>query len=400
MHMRRRWPIALAATRRGLASIAFVDEILTAAKALHSDTTPPRPRLNPPNAWRVPTSPRPLDVARLRRMYASGQAPYETVAALDALGFVWDPIAFKWSTRLAALSVYQRIHGDVLVPRGFVIPVGDMQWPRDAWNLKLGVFVHNVRSGRAVLSPKQLEQLEHLGFVWDPVEHHWIMHIAALKAYKALHGDVCVPQRFIVPPDWADTRLHGLRLGRFVNSLRTRRLSESQAATVAALGFVYNMPEYNWERKLLALRLYKEIHGDLLVPKSFVVPQAAPWPASLWGLPLGPIVRSLRNSARDDTRADLDAIGFVWDPLGDNWDMIVLALKTYEQVFGHLRVATNFVVPSNDPWPPATWRLHLGSAVTQLRHRVDDMSTEQMDLLGLIIALDVDGDTPDDDELL
>ncbi|KDO25907.1 hypothetical protein SPRG_08848 [Saprolegnia parasitica CBS 223.65] len=338
-----------------------------------------------------------LDIGRLRRLHARGQLPNTVVEAFDAIGFVWDPAVFKWSTRFAALATFKDLRQNLLVPRSFVVPVGNTQWPRDTWGIKLGVLVHNIRTGRVKIDEPQLTALRELGFVWDPAQEHWDIHVAALRHYKDVYGDVCVPQRFTVPPSWPDARLHGLSLGRFVNSLRQQHdLSQARRDDLSTLGFVWDMPELHWEKKLLALRTYRDLYKDLLVPKSYIVPSDAVWPKALWGLPLGVVVRSLRNSAvSEERRQDLENLGFTWDPLGDQWDVILLALKTYDANFGHLRVPTTFVVPSTEAWPESTWRLHLGSAVTHIRHRADDMSTEQMDLLGLILLYD-EGDNADE----
>ena len=116
--------------------------------------------------------------------------------------------------------------------------------------------------------------------------------LSALGEYGARHGHVRVPKSFVVPDgdDWAG-EAHGLQLGKQVSKLRAKKqkgaLSQGDGAALDALGFVWSIPEWQWQRVLQSLAVYKELHGDLEVPYKFVVPSAAPWPAEAWGLKLG-----------------------------------------------------------------------------------------------------------------
>ena len=88
-------------------------------------------------------------------------------------------------------------------------------------------------------------------------------------------------------------------------------------ATLDAMGFVWDEFERRWELVRDALAVYKELHDDLQVPKTFVVPSAAPWPAEAWGLKLGHRVSDIRSQEHfvkehPERRAELDAMGFRW----------------------------------------------------------------------------------------
>jgi hypothetical protein len=69
-----------------------------------------------------------------------------------------------------------------------------------------------------------------------------------------------------------------------------------------------------------ALLAYKEVHGDLQVPKAFVVPSEAPWSEEAWGMKLGGRVDGIRSQEHyvkdhPERRAELDALGFRWRAL-------------------------------------------------------------------------------------
>ena len=82
---------------------------------------------------------------------------------------------------------------------------------------------------------------------------------------------------------------------------------------------------------------FAQIKGHLLVPRSFCIPETAPWPTSTYGYKLGLAVNTLRihkgiNIARDNL---LRAIGFVWDPTRFRFEKTMLpACQMYIQEHG------------------------------------------------------------------
>ena len=60
------------------------------------------------------------------------------------------------------------------------------------------------------------------------------------------------------------------------------------------------------------IRQYKEIFGNLQVPADYVVPTADfSWPEETWGMPLGKIVDTIKNTDEYDVyKAELEKIGF------------------------------------------------------------------------------------------
>ena len=106
-----------------------------------------------------------------------------------------------------------------------------------------------------------------------------VMH--ALRAYDERFGHVRVPQKFVVPHDGAwPAHTHGLALGTSVSNLRTKykrdQMPLQDVEALEAMDFVWDVPEWRWECVLGALRVYKEVHGDLQVHRKFVVASQAP----------------------------------------------------------------------------------------------------------------------------
>ncbi|KAH8059355.1 hypothetical protein JL722_5377 [Aureococcus anophagefferens] len=91
-----------------------------------------------------------------------------------------------------------------------------------------------------------------------------------------------------------------------------------------------------------------------------------------------------------DRQRALRDLGFVWERLQPEYNLVVEALAAFRDVFGHLLVPSAFVVPSGDPaWPPGTAGLPLGRRARQIRRRLDHVAGDerrcrQLDELGFV----------------
>jgi hypothetical protein len=193
--------------------------------------------------------------------------------------------------------------------------------------MTLGISVNNIRAHGHYLSddkPERKEWLDEMGFVWDDYVRRWEVAQTALRVYKEEHGDLNVPTAFEVPSSapWAE-ETWGMKLGRTVDSIRSQGIYLSddkpeRREWLDEIGFVWADLERRWEAAQTALTMYKEEHGDLNVPKAFVIPSSEPWTEASWGMNLGSIVYMIRSQGRylrDDKperKEWLDEMGFRW----------------------------------------------------------------------------------------
>jgi hypothetical protein len=63
---------------------------------------------------------------------------------------------------LGALNTHKGLHGDLMVPTTFVVPLDDVAWPEPLWGMKLGILVRNIRKNRCYM--KYRPELEEMGF--------------------------------------------------------------------------------------------------------------------------------------------------------------------------------------------------------------------------------------------
>ena len=201
------------------------------------------------------------------RFYRKGgiQGAYlsqERIAALDAIGMVWDVPDHLWERNYGAAERYYRAHGHLNVPVDYV----------DEEGIRLGAWINSVRScgkgknRRAELTAEQKDRLDAIGMNWSG-KYNFAWEVAYAEAYKYRqeHGDLNVPLSFVTES--------GVRLGRWIRGQREAyktTLSEARKKRLDALGMVWQL-EDPWNAKFRLVQQYYEIHGHTNMPVDYVV---------------------------------------------------------------------------------------------------------------------------------
>jgi hypothetical protein len=222
----------------------------------------------------------------------------------------------------------------------FIVPIDD-KWPVECHGMELGADAARYRAKRkqGKLSAADEFALSGFGFVFDYNDWRWELKVqSALVTYNKVHGDLNIPRKFTIPSiaPWAE-ETWGMKLGNTVRDIRHdgAYLSDDKLERkewLDEMGFVWDDLERRWEVARTALTVYKEVHGDLLVPVAFVVPSSGPWAEETWGMKLGKAVSMIRSQGRylSDDKPErkewLDKMGFVWDDLERRWEVARTAL--------------------------------------------------------------------------
>jgi hypothetical protein len=157
---------------------------------------------------------------------------------------------------------------------------------------------------------------------------------------------------------------------------RTGRLDAEHVATLDALGFVWDPFQDAFDRGLEELAAYSEANGDARVPTEYSTPG---------GFKLGDWCNHQRDSRRAgilsvERVAALDAFGFVWDALQDDFDRGLAALAAYLQEHGNVRVPQSYKTPSG-------FKLGSWCAVRRKQRKADKLLVERvaaLDELGFV----------------
>src|SRR5262249_36548895 len=143
---------------------------------------------------------------------------------------------------------YKEREGHCRVPR-----------PHKENGFPLGQWVHDQRGNKDIMSALRRQQLDEVGFVWDPLETDWAEGFRYLTIFKEREGHCRVPFKHME---------NGFRLGSWVDSQRQRRgtLSEARRQQLDEVGFVWDALDAAWEEGLGYLKMYKERKGHCRVP--------------------------------------------------------------------------------------------------------------------------------------
>lgn len=164
-------------------------------------------------------------LTRRRSEHRAGTLTPAHVAALEALGIVWDPRGTQEDTALAAARAYHRQHGNLLVPATYRTEAG----------FALGEWIRTQRKRRVQnrLPESRERALDELGMVWELKAHTMQIAMTAVRAYHARHGHLRVPVNYRTP--------EGFGLGDWLRKRRRRRddLPAEVVAELTALGVAW-----------------------------------------------------------------------------------------------------------------------------------------------------------------
>lgn len=115
------------------------------------------------------------------------------------------------------------------------------------------------------LSEERIEQLESLGFSWDPLEEAWQARFNELMQYKQQLGDCNVPTRESQLGNWVSTQRAFYKRG---------TLSPKRIEQLEAVGFEWVLGEGGagpkdklWRTRYIDLVHYLTEHGNCNVPR-------------------------------------------------------------------------------------------------------------------------------------
>jgi superfamily II DNA or RNA helicase len=225
-----------------------------------------------------------------------------------------DQLIATWKIRYQELLQYKEIHGNCLVPA------------RYDENKALATWVSEQRKyfNRGILQPERIEQLNTIGFNWNPLEHSWEHMYQLLLKYKQEYGDCLVPISF-------DKKL-GYWVQQQRNFYKKQRLSKERIEKLNFLGFTWNPNDELWDKMYQFLKEYKEVNGDCLVKKGHFL--------SNWVYDQRKAYK--KNELSFDKIEKLEEIGFIWDTNEDLWDKMYMELLQFKDRYGSCLVPETY----------------------------------------------------------
>jgi hypothetical protein len=156
---------------------------------------------------------------------------------------------------------------------------------------------------------------------------------------------------------------NGENLGTWVSRQRRNRsqLSSEQVGRLDSLGFIWDVLTNQWEAGYKALKLFHSKSGHCHVPQNYLSS----------GLRLGIWTSSQRRNKKLLTQERvkrLDDLGFIWDPVAEQWDKAFNELMDFHAKRGHCRVAPNLIKNG----------VSLGQWVLRQRANKDELTRERV----------------------
>ena len=238
---------------------------------------------------------------------------------LEKIGFEWDSLHIKnWENGFIALQKFKAEKGHCLVPVLF-----------DQDEFHLGNWVTTQRQQKNALSKDKIKRLSRIGFIWDALDNQWEKGFNALKNYKNREG------HFRIARDYIED---GITLKSWAQYQKKNKgiLSIERVKLLDKLGFIWDPLDEAWENNFDLLKRYKLREGHCLVNIKHI--EAS--------INIGHWVSNQRkkwDKLSDTRKLRLQGIGFVVNPLSNQWELGYIALKNFKKRVGHCIVPSRHI---------------------------------------------------------
>lgn len=196
----------------------------------------------------------------------------------------------SWEESHALLCAYGEVHGHINVPQS-ESPLGPwvnrqrIEHSRYVHNenirrcLRMGTDVKGCTLVRTSMTPRRKAMLDDVGFVWDAMGQSWNAHYDDLCEFHRAHGHCVVPRSNGRLGAWV--KKQRIEYKKYIQDSTTRRaqtiLTEDRVKKLDDVGFVWDVRERQFERRLGQLRLHKEKNDGLIDPRSMMDGSLAAW---------------------------------------------------------------------------------------------------------------------------
>ena len=297
----------------------------------------------------------------------------DCIALFDKLN---DSLTASWDLMFTIAKKYYEDNGDLDVPKRYITEQG----------FTLGSWLNTqrlVRTGKSmgILTDEQIAKLDSIGMRWESVRDLvWKRNFVAAKQYYQEHGDLLAPI--------GDVKYHGVLLGRWLAQLRSYRKNDLQSAYLTserieeldAIGMVWDVPDYLWEKNYHAAVEYHRKHGNLDVPNYYITEDGFRLGTWLFNLRAA---RNNENAGRAELTKEqiekLNELGFTWEKKHNStWEKSYLAAYEYKKKYGNLDIPVAYTTGNG---------CKLGRWLRRQRDKKAELSSvrkEKLDAIGMI----------------
>lgn len=276
-------------------------------------------------------------------------------------------ISSEWLKKYELAKKYYEKHGDLLIPRSYVVMHGNE-------NIKLGNWINTQKMAykgtyHVRISEEQIRLLEEIGMVWDVKKYKkenigkdWLKKYELARKYYEKYGDLLIPITY-----FENINNERINLGFWINRQRERYkgsqkspLSTVEIKLLEEIGMIWYVREYQdenidktWLKKYELVKKYYEEHNNLLIPRDYEVM------LDNKQVKLGIWIYNQRQKYNGNARKDLtdaqikllEEIGMVWDgrryiyeEINSEWFSLYNIAKKYYETYGNLLIPYDYCV--------------------------------------------------------
>jgi len=260
-----------------------------------------------------------------RFLYKKNTLSSDRTEQLNSIGFIWDKRDHAWNEKFDQLCAFKAQNGHSNVSKYVTQTKFLGQW----------VVNQRVFYKRNTLTSDRIQQLDSIGFEWDPREVSWNEHFDQLCTFKTQNGHSNVST--------LDT--HNTSLGNWVRdqraSYKKNALSSNHIKQLDSLGFIWNFSDKskakeNYRAEIMSWeQRFDELCAFKAQKRHCHVSQSDAGNKSLGHWVSQQRVSYTRNTLNSDRIQRLNSIGFAWDPREVSWNGSFYQLCAFKTQHGH-----------------------------------------------------------------
>ena len=194
---------------------------------------------------------------RCRNLRKLGELSDDRIAALDDIGFVWNPMEYKFDVGIEHMKEFYDSYGNYKIKTAYVSPDG----------YKLGIFLRNhikyYRDNK--LDDYKINRFKSIGYIFNNKKRRMSSSEDTCKKLKELLIDYSnVYGTF-------DTRDNPVFKGENINDMCSRircrhkegKFKDELYQELLDIGFIDNLLEYDWENNYNLLKECKNVDGNM-----------------------------------------------------------------------------------------------------------------------------------------
>ena len=146
--------------------------------------------------------------------------------------------------------------------------------------------------------------------------------------------------------------------------------------------------------------IFKKVHGDLHVPRRFVIPREEVWPQESHGMKFGNYVDRIRATAMDKNgiynKQDIRLLvekGLVLNKQEFDSQEVLKCFQIFKKKYNTTIISSDFRVPEEAPWPKTQWGTSLSGVIRIMKQKRSEHKTVRDEIAAL--GYDISVQTPE-----